>query len=672
MNDPPVLANPGNKTPNEKTELTFSLTATDGDVVAGVADSVTYSIVTGSLPGMTLDDTTGAFSWTPTETQDGQQVVVFRAKDNHNAAGADQTVTITVGEVNDPPVLANPGNKTPNEKSELTFSLTATDGDVVAGVADSVTYSIVTGSLPGMTLDGTTGAFSWTPTETQDGQQVVVFRAKDNHDAAGTDQTVTITVGEVNDPPVLTNPGNKNLDEKSELSFSLTATDGDVVAGVADTVTYSIVTGSLPGMTLDGTTGAFSWTPTETQDGQQVVVFRAKDNHDAAGTDQTVTITVGEVNDPPVLTNPGNKVLDVMTELSFSLTATDGDIVAGVADSVIYSIVTGSQPGMTLNDATGAFSWTPTVAQVGQHVVVFRATDNHDVAGPEQTITITVGEVNDPPTAINLVGSSLKENISGATVGTLSATDPDDGQTHTFTTADPRFEIVDTTLKLKVDVFVVGATVSVEVTATDSGTPPQALTQTLVINVTANARAWQYAIQRFDTNADGSIVPLDALRIINQLNDPTILGPGGRLPEARPAMSTLPYYDANGDGFCTSNDVLQIVNYLNSLLGEAEAESSVDGMPLQFALAQPQPTPSAQPPESVVRQRRSAMPGGPTFASSELSTNDRGARPGEAAEQVAFPPERLSEDLESILDEIADEVWEGWLPASEAAPNVRP
>ena len=235
MNDPPVLANPGNRAVNEKTELSFSLTATDEDIFGGVPDTVSYSIVTGSQPGMTLDGTTGAFSWTPTETQDGQQVVVFRATDNHDVAGADQTITITVGEVNDPPVLANPGNKTPNEKSELTFSLTATDGDLVAGVADTVSYSIVTGSLPGMTLDGTTGAFSWTPTETQDGQQVVVFRAKDNHNAAGTDQTVTITVGEVNDPPVLANPGNKTPNEGTELTFSLTATDGDVVAGVADT-----------------------------------------------------------------------------------------------------------------------------------------------------------------------------------------------------------------------------------------------------------------------------------------------------------------------------------------------------------------------------------------------------------------------------------------------------
>ncbi len=58
---------------------------------------------------------------------------------------------------------------------------------------------------------------------------------------------------------------------------------------------------------------------------------------------------------------------------------------------------------------------------------------------------------------------------------------------------------------------------------------------------------------------------------IHQLNNPTILGSGGQLPDDRSSNSSLPYYDANGDGFCTSNDVLRIVNYLNNQQGEGEA-----------------------------------------------------------------------------------------------------
>src|SRR2546430_1480053 len=75
--------------------------------VAGTPDSVTQSLLTGSVAGMTLDANTGAFSWTPPETQDGTYTVTFRATDNHGATN-DQTITITVNEVNTDPSLANP------------------------------------------------------------------------------------------------------------------------------------------------------------------------------------------------------------------------------------------------------------------------------------------------------------------------------------------------------------------------------------------------------------------------------------------------------------------------------------------------------------------------------------------------------------------------------------
>lgn len=44
---------------------------------------------------------------------------------------------------------------------------------------------------------------------------------------AFSEETITIAVGEVNAPPTLTNPGNKSLDEKSVLNFTLSGTDVD-------------------------------------------------------------------------------------------------------------------------------------------------------------------------------------------------------------------------------------------------------------------------------------------------------------------------------------------------------------------------------------------------------------------------------------------------------------
>ena len=51
----------------------------------------------------------------------------------------------------------------------------------------------------------------------------------------------------------------------------------------------------------------------------------------------------------------------------------------------------------------------------------------------EKVFTISVSNVNEAPTDIALSGSSVPENqASGTTVGTLSATDPDAADTHSY------------------------------------------------------------------------------------------------------------------------------------------------------------------------------------------------------------------------------------------------
>ncbi|MCW8877621.1 MAG: cadherin repeat domain-containing protein, partial [Kangiellaceae bacterium] len=93
---------------------------------------------------------------------------------------------------------------------------------------------------------------------------------------------------------------------------------------------------------------------------------------------------------------------------------------------------------------------------------------------------------NRAPTAINLSANSVAENAPGATVGTLSATDPDTGNTFTYTTSHEDFEIsMGSTLKLKDDVsfnYEKNPSASVSVTVTDNGGLSH--TQSLTVNVT--------------------------------------------------------------------------------------------------------------------------------------------------------------------------------------------
>ncbi|WP_153915942.1 DUF4856 domain-containing protein [Shewanella sp. TC10] len=66
--------------------------------------------------------------------------------------------------------------------------------------------------------------------------------------------------------------------------------------------------------------------------------------------------------------------------------------------------------------------------------------------------TGTTEPTNAAPTDISLSNSTVDENMAGATVGTLTATDSDSGDSHTFTLTSDQFVIDGTTLKLMDDV----------------------------------------------------------------------------------------------------------------------------------------------------------------------------------------------------------------------------
>ncbi|MEN2991902.1 hypothetical protein WG926_26585, partial [Tistrella sp. BH-R2-4] len=83
-------------------------------------------------------------------------------------------------------------------------------------------------------------------------------------------------------------------------------------------------------------------------------------------------------------------------------------------------------------------------------VITSMASDGATLAG---TVTITVADVNEMPTAPVVSGTVVAENAAGAVIGRVSASDPDapasgNGQL-TYSVDDARFEIVGGVLKLR-------------------------------------------------------------------------------------------------------------------------------------------------------------------------------------------------------------------------------
>src|SRR5262245_49498282 len=200
----------------------------------------------------------------------------------------DVTITITVTEVNDAPVLAGvPSSATINEGEAYTFTAAATDAD---DPAQTLTFSLVDAPA-GASIDASTGVFTWTPSEAQGGSDYR-FMVRVSDGVVDPDLYTTIFRSEVNDAPVLAGvPSSVSINEGEAYTFTAAATDAD---DPAQTLTFSLV-GAPEGASIDAN-GVFTWTPSEAQGGSDYS-FMVRVSDGVVDTDVTITITVTEVND---------------------------------------------------------------------------------------------------------------------------------------------------------------------------------------------------------------------------------------------------------------------------------------------------------------------------------------------------------------------------------------
>ena len=250
----------------------------------------------GAPTGASINQNTGSFSWTPTASQVGTHTITFQVEDGAGATDS-EAVTVTVSESNENPVLGAIGAKGVNELAALTFTATATDGD-----NDTLEFTLV-GTPPSGASITSGGAFSWTPSESQDGTHSVTARVSDGNGGSDS-ETITVTVGEVNQDPALNPIGPKGVNRPGTLAFTATASDGDVIGGTADSLEFSLA-GTPPSGASITPGGAFSWTPTESQIGTHTITIRVEDSSGAADSGAvTVRVTADSV-DPPTTRSGG-------------------------------------------------------------------------------------------------------------------------------------------------------------------------------------------------------------------------------------------------------------------------------------------------------------------------------------------------------------------------------
>ncbi len=279
--------------------------------------------------------------------------------------------TTTVSRANLPPVLADIPNQTINEGQIFTLRASATDPD---GNNGDIRFSIGA-NKPGFTIDPVTGVIQWTTSE-QDGgitATVTVVARDGGVPAAVANKTFTITVVDVNDPPVISTVAPQTLAVGGVLLVDVDATDSDFPV---QNVTFSL-TAAPPGASINPQSGVVTWSPVAGQGGRShLFTVVATDNgtpNRSAETSFSVTVTE-EADNPPLFTAVPVVLWTKGQSYSLMVAATDSD-----GDAITLSANLLAAAGSTFADlgaGSGRLSWNLQGVNAGVYEVPITATAN--------------------------------------------------------------------------------------------------------------------------------------------------------------------------------------------------------------------------------------------------------------------------------------------------------
>lgn len=626
INDPPQFTIGSNQTSVEDFGLvTINNWATNilpGPLNAAderASQTVSFTVATDNpslflvQPSVSSD---GTLTYQSAQDANGTAIIRVTAFDNGVPVenSAEQLATITITPLNDAPVFTPGSDLSVLEDSGSTsIPNWATQIAPAAGLLASPVRALDEQSqLIDFTVSvdrpelfaiqptiSSSGAINFTTAQNAFGIAVLTVRAVDRGPSGGLNQntstaaTVTINITGTNDAPVAVNDS-YTTSENSVLTIAavgLLGNDSDVdgntdsISAVARTIRSNldaVVTISADGsFTYDPSNVATIQRMTTGQSMTDTFTYTAIDASGLVSNVAVVTIRINGVNDAPIAVDDSFSIGVGQTRL-LSVLANDTDIDSTIDSRTIqitrvpiFGTVTVNQTGVVQYAAEAGFRGTDTfgyvvrdeLGAVSNEAIVTVIVNNPPVANPDVTFTYKNEAIVIPVLAND---SDVDGSINPSTVEIVVLPTP----SGTATVQS------DGTIRYTPGAGFAGDVTLSYVVSDNVGT----VSNVARVSIRVLNSKWQNPVQNLDVNADGRITPIDALLVINYLNDPTkdrFLPNTGLVPP--------PYLDTDGNERVSPNDALLVVNYLNerSAGGGGEGEGS-NGMSYYAMMVTPQ------------------------------------------------------------------------------------
>ncbi|QDS95771.1 hypothetical protein FF011L_45720 [Roseimaritima multifibrata] len=392
-----------------------SLTITDAQLLANVVgtspitiDSVgaLTSLVGGAAAGTLMDNGNGTYTYTPVDNDVFGNVATFEYTATNSLGDDTATATISLAAVNDAPEADDDAFDVTELTGNATLAVLGNDNGGGREGSDGIRITAIdtTGTTGAVSISADEQSIVYNPGMAFPGQTTFTYTITDSGNLTST-ATVTMTVVEGVRPKAVDDSFNIEED-----TISLLDVLGNDRANSGETLTLEslgAVTTGAGNASIEIVNGEVRLSPSSGYNGDVVFTYQISDSSGAV-TDQaaatgTVTVTVGPVNDPPIIGADPAQTTTSNVPLTIDIAPLLANDSPGPNESPEQDIRVTAVQGATSSGGTATLDGTtivynPPANFEGTDTISYTVTDNGD---PEESTvaTLTIQVNNIDPTA---------------------------------------------------------------------------------------------------------------------------------------------------------------------------------------------------------------------------------------------------------------------------------